>query len=118
MLQNLLGNALKFTDPERPPEVRVDARRDGDTVEIGVADNGVRDTSCFRDQVFLMFRRLHSRASYAGTGIGLSLVQRLVESLGGKVWIDPDHGPHGTRFVFTLPATARAASTNETRSER
>lgn len=117
VLQNLLGNALKFTDPERTPTVRVDARRDGDMVEIGVADNGVGIAPEFRDQVFLMFRRLHSRASYAGTGIGLSLVQRLVESLGGKVWIDPDHGPHGTRFVFTLPATARAHSMNLTRSE-
>ena len=119
VLQNLLGNALKFTDPERSPEVRVDARRDGEMVEIGVADNGVGIAPEFRDQVFLMFRRLHSRASFAGTGIGLSLVQRLVESLGGKVWIDDDHGPHGTRFVFTLPATARAAITsNDTRSDR
>ena len=120
VLQNLLGNALKFTDPDRTPEIRVDARPDGDTIEIGIADNGVGIAPEFRDQVFLMFRRLHSRASYAGTGIGLSLVQRLVESLGGKVWIDPDHGPHGTRFVFTLPATARATTTssNDDRSKR
>lgn len=113
VLQNLLGNALKFSDPERPPEVRVDARRDGDMVEIGVADNGVGIAPEFHDQVFLMFRRLHSRASYAGTGIGLSLVQRVVESLGGKVWIDPDHGPHGTRFVFTLPTIERAGRSDK-----
>ena len=67
-------------------------------------DNGVGIAPEFREQVFLMFRRLHARTTFSGTGIGLSLVQRLVESLGGRVWIDPDHGPHGTCFVFTLPA--------------
>ncbi|MDE0804902.1 MAG: ATP-binding protein [Acidimicrobiales bacterium] len=104
VLQNLIGNALKFVDPDRPAEVRIDGRRAGPMVEIRVSDNGVGIAPEFRDQVFLMFRRLHSRASYGGTGIGLSLVQRLVESLGGKVWIDPDHGPHGSCFVFTVPA--------------
>lgn len=103
VLQNLVGNALKFVDPDRRPEVRIAAARVGSMVEIRVADNGVGIAPEFRDQVFLMFRRLHARSSYSGTGIGLSLVQRLVESLDGKVWIDPDHGPHGTCFVFTLP---------------
>lgn len=118
VLQNLMSNALKFVDEERPPEVHVGARQVGDMVEISVADNGVGIEPEFRDQVFLMFRRLHSRASYAGTGIGLSLVQRLVESQGGRVWIDPDHGTHGTRFVFTLPATTRASSTsNDSRND-
>ncbi len=111
ILQNLLGNALKFNDPARPGRVRVDARRVGTTVEIGVADNGVGIPPEFRDQVFLMFRRLHARTSYAGTGIGLSLVQRLVESQGGRVWIDDDHGPDGVRFVFTVPASPHTSET-------
>ncbi len=106
VLQNLVGNALKFVAPDRAPAICIDARRVGDVVEIGVADNGVGIPAEFREQVFLMFRRLHPRTSYPGTGIGLSLVQRLVESQGGRVWIDDDHGPQGTRFVFTVPATA------------
>lgn len=111
ILQNLLGNALKFIAPERSARVWVDARRVGSTVEIGVADNGVGIPREFHEHVFLMFRRLHARTSYAGTGIGLSLVERLVESQGGTVWIDDDHGPDGVRFVFTLPA---APPSNET----
>lgn len=117
VFQNLLGNALKFVDPDRRPHVHVDARRVGSVVEIGVADNGVGIPAEFRRQVFLMFRRLHARSSYAGTGIGLSLVQRLVESQGGRVWIDDDHGPHGVRFVFTMPVPEWSGSGTTTTGE-
>ncbi|WP_436792787.1 ATP-binding protein [Actinospongicola halichondriae] len=113
VLQNLIGNALKFVAPERRARIRVDAERTGHMVEIGVADNGVGIPEEFREQVFLMFRRLHARTSYSGTGIGLALVQRLVESQGGRVWIDEDHGPHGTRFVFTVPATRPSATSED-----
>lgn len=103
VLQNLLTNALKFVDPDRPPEVRVSARIVDQVVELSVADNGIGIGEEFHTSVFHMFRRLHARTRYPGTGIGLALVQRLVESQDGTIAIDADHGPHGTRFVVKLP---------------
>ncbi|MPY33257.1 HAMP domain-containing protein [Streptomyces adustus] len=100
--QNLLSNSLKFRDPGRRPEIRVSARRDGDVWEFGVGDNGIGIAPEFRDKVFVIFQRLHTREAYPGTGIGLAMCKKVVEFHDGSIGIDPDHSP-GTRVVFTLP---------------
>jgi light-regulated signal transduction histidine kinase (bacteriophytochrome) len=112
--QNLVGNALKFRSPERPPEVSVSWAPDPDQpgfVRVSVADNGIGIPPAFAEKVFVIFQRLHSREAYSGTGIGLALCKKIVEHHGGRIWIDRERAV-GTRFTFTLPA-ATAADDND-----
>ncbi|GAB3965204.1 sensor histidine kinase [Streptomyces sparsus] len=105
--QNLLGNALKFRDPDRPPVVVISCtavrEAGGDAWQFCVADNGIGIPQEFAEKVFVVFQRLHSREAYSGTGIGLALCRKIVEHHKGRIWVDPDHSP-GTRICFTLPA--------------
>ncbi|MFE5724140.1 sensor histidine kinase [Streptomyces erythrochromogenes] len=113
--QNLVGNAVKFRSPDRPPRVEV-AVVDDPAVEPGfltfaVTDNGIGVPAEFAEKVFVIFQRLHGRETYGGTGIGLSLCKKIVEHAGGRIRIDTDHR-EGTRIVFTLPdASATIAAT-------
>jgi PAS domain S-box-containing protein len=100
---NLLSNALKFTDGDRPPHVDVEAQRDGADWEFTVADNGLGIAPAQAERVFGMFERLHAEDQYGGTGIGLAICKRIVERHGGRIWCVPRDGG-GTTFHFTLPA--------------
>lgn len=102
LLQNLLSNALKFVAPGVRPVIRVSAVRDGDAWRFTVADNGIGIAELHRERIFLMFKRLHGRSEYPGTGIGLALCQKIVSRLGGRIWLDGD-AERGTAFHFTLP---------------
>jgi PAS domain S-box-containing protein len=104
VLQNLIGNAIKFRG-DRPPRVRVYADRDGHLWRITVEDNGIGIDMKFHDRVFEIFRRLHDRDAYEGTGVGLAVVKRIVERHGGRVWFESVPG-NGTSFHFTIPAAA------------
>jgi light-regulated signal transduction histidine kinase (bacteriophytochrome) len=101
LFQNLLSNAIKYRS-ERPPVLQVHAERCGGNWLFSVADNGVGIDAEHCDQVFEMFSRLHDRTS-PGTGIGLAICQRVVERLGGKIWVESRQG-QGSTFYFTLPA--------------
>ncbi len=103
LLTNLLGNAIKFRHPDRRPAVHVSARREDDDWCVSVTDNGIGIEPQYRDVVFVIFQRLHSRAEYPGTGIGLALCKKIVEYHGGRIALDPGH-TGGTRVLFTLPA--------------
>ncbi len=102
---NLIDNALKYHG-DAPPQVRLAAECRGDFWEFSIADNGIGIEPEFREKVFEIFTRLHSRESYQGTGIGLASCRRIVERHGGKIWVDQAPGG-GSIFRFTLPA-ARA----------
>ena len=105
LFQNLIGNAIKFRGDE-PPVIAVSAVERGGFWEFAVADNGIGVEPQFADRIFVIFQRLHDRASYAGTGIGLAMCRKIVEHYGGTIWLDTNY-PHGARFCFTLPvATA------------
>jgi light-regulated signal transduction histidine kinase (bacteriophytochrome) len=107
MLQNLIGNGLKYRG-EAPPVVRASARRDGDDRwEIAVADNGIGIDPRFHDRVFGLFQRLHASEEYPGTGMGLAIVKKIVESNGGTVRIESTPG-QGATFVVTLPGDREA----------
>ena len=108
VLQNLVVNAMKFTEPDTTPVVRVSGERVDGMVCVTVEDNGIGVPPAQREQVFKMFGRLHPADRYPGTGIGLALVQRIVERHGGQIWIDDAEGG-GSRFRFTLPAGARVS---------
>lgn len=101
VLQNLIGNALKFHRPEVVPEIRVSAVRDGAMWKFSVADNGIGIEPEYREKVFVIFQRLHSREQYPGTGIGLAICKKVVERHGGRIWID-SQTDKGTTFHFTL----------------
>ncbi len=110
--QNLFGNAVKFRHKDRPPRVVIECEQgtgnhDGEWL-LSVSDNGIGIPDEFSDKVFVIFQRLHGREVYAGTGVGLALVKKIVEHHGGTVWIDPSY-TDGTRFNFTLPVPVDTA---------
>jgi signal transduction histidine kinase len=109
LLVNLLGNGLKFRREGVPPVIRVDARRDGSTWEITVADNGIGIDPEYGEKIFVIFQRLHGREVYPGTGIGLALSKKIVEFHGGRIALVPGSGP-GTTISFTLPVPPEEAT--------
>jgi PAS domain S-box-containing protein len=100
VFQNLVGNALKFRGAY-PPEVEVRAERVGPEWLIWVRDNGIGIAPEHAERVFQLFQRLH-RDECPGTGIGLALCRKIVERLGGRIWVESDPG-EGATFFFTLP---------------
>jgi signal transduction histidine kinase len=105
VLQNLLSNALKFGRPGVPPSVEIEAHREGGDWCLVVADHGIGIPPEQRDQVFQMFHRLHGLDAYEGAGVGLAIVQRIVEHHGGRVRAEATPGG-GATFLVTLPAAA------------
>jgi len=104
LFQNLISNAIKFRG-EQPPAIRISATRRDDEWLFGVADNGIGVEPEFADRVFVIFQRLHDRTQYAGTGIGLAMCRKIVEHLGGRIWLDTAY-QDGAKFSFTLPVAA------------
>jgi signal transduction histidine kinase len=104
VLDNLIGNAVKYVVPGEVPVVRVTGRRLDDLVEVTVADEGVGIPADQRDRIFEAFHRAHAGRGYAGHGIGLSVCKRIVERHGGRIYVKAPEGERGTRIVFTLPA--------------
>jgi PAS domain S-box-containing protein len=100
LLQNLLSNAIKFRGTGAP-KVRLSAKRKGADWEIAVKDHGIGIEPKNHERVFELFKRLHSRTQYPGTGIGLALCKKIVELHGGRIWVESKLGK-GSAFYFTL----------------
>ena len=98
----MIGNALKYRRDIRP-EIHIRAEpRDGMWVFV-VRDNGIGIDADHQQRIFAVFQRLHTREEYPGTGIGLAICKRIVEGLGGRMWVESEVG-QGSTFFFTLPA--------------
>lgn len=101
VFQNLISNAIKYSSPNRPPEIIVSAEESAEYWTFSVQDNGIGIDEEYYDKIFLIFQRLHNREEYSGTGMGLAIVKKIVENLGGTIWVEPNNGK-GTSFYFTL----------------
>ena len=106
-LTNLLTNALKFVPPGVAPRVTVRAEEFDSRVRIYVEDNGIGIPPDQHERIFGIFERLHSDQTYPGTGIGLAIVQKSVERMGGRVGVESEPGK-GSRFWFELPRATTA----------
>lgn len=104
-LANLLGNAWKFTGKTEHTKVEFGESEGTGAKTYYIRDNGSGFRMEFAGNLFRPFQRLHSQSQFPGSGIGLSIVQRIIEKHGGKVWADSTEGA-GTTFYFTLPPPA------------
>lgn len=108
VLQNLVGNAVKFHRPDLPAHVRIAGHADGARVRLTVDDDGIGIEPQYRERIFTMFSRLHVREEYSGTGIGLAIVQQIAERTEGHAWAESSP-LGGSRFCITLPAPPTVA---------
>ncbi|MET7297430.1 ATP-binding protein [Embleya sp. NPDC005575] len=110
VLQNLITNAVKFREPDRPVHVAVSAEQVDGMWRISVTDDGIGIDPAQADRIFVIFQRLHTRDAYPGNGMGLAMCKKIVEFHGGTIALDPEHTT-GTRITFTLPVAPTAVET-------
>jgi len=101
LFQNLISNAIKFRS-EKTPKIEISAKKETDQWLFSVKDNGIGIDPKYSERIFEVFKRLHKREEYPGTGIGLSICKKIIERHGGQIWVEsePDKG---STFYFTLP---------------
>ena len=102
LFQNLIGNAIKYRSPNRPPAVHVTAQQRNGHWLFAVSDNGIGIKAEYQERIFGLFKRLHTNEEYSGTGIGLAICQRIVDRYHGRIWVESEPG-RGSTFHFTLP---------------
>lgn len=100
LIQNLLSNALKFTD-SGTPKINIRSFREDGHVKFAISDNGIGIADADMNKIFEIFRRLHTKKEYPGTGIGLAICKKIVDRHGGRIWPESKPGK-GTTFYFTL----------------
>lgn len=102
ILRNLIENSIKFMDPEKPPEIIIGSQDAGDKIILRVKDNGIGFDMKFHDRIFEIFQRLHPVDKYPGTGIGLAMVRKAMQRMGGTVRAESEPGK-GTLFILEFP---------------
>lgn len=108
VFQNLLSNAIKFHG-DQPPRIHISAQRKQDEWLFSVRDEGIGIDPQFAGRIFVIFQRLHTRAEYPGTGIGLAICKKIVERHGGRMWVESESGK-GATFWFSIPDPLDKAS--------
>lgn len=103
LFQNLIGNALKFRG-DKPPRIIINCQKINNEYQITVQDNGIGIEKDYLAHIFVIFKRLHSRQEYEGSGIGLAVCKKIVEQHRGRIWVESEYG-HGSTFYILLPAT-------------
>jgi light-regulated signal transduction histidine kinase (bacteriophytochrome) len=101
IFQNLIGNAIKYRG-DQVPHIHISACQQNREWIFSISDNGIGIDPKYFDRIFLIFQRLHGREEYEGTGIGLAICARILQQLGGRIWVESKLG-HGSTFHFALP---------------
>jgi PAS domain S-box-containing protein len=108
LMQNLIANGIKYQAKGNIPRITITSKSAGNgTVRINVTDNGIGIKPEYQQAIFVMFKRLHSRSEYEGTGIGLAVCKKIVERHGGQIGIESEYGK-GCTFWFTMPVAVTA----------
>jgi light-regulated signal transduction histidine kinase (bacteriophytochrome) len=102
LIRNLVSNAIRYRRG-KPPRIHISAERQDLNWKFSVQDNGIGIDPKYKEQIFGIFKRLHSAAEYPGTGMGLAICQRIVQRTGGRIWLESEPG-RGSTFFFTIPA--------------
>lgn len=102
LFQNLIANAIKFTPLDTAPQIVVDTLDKGDFWCFSVQDNGIGIAPEYHERIFVLFKKLHNKTKYEGTGIGLAICKKIIEKHGGRIWVKSESGK-GATFYFTIP---------------
>jgi signal transduction histidine kinase len=110
VMANLIDNALKYSDPARPPLIRIASRAEGSAIHIAVTDNGIGFDMRYHDRIFGLFNRLVRQEDFDGTGAGLAIVRKVLEKMGGRIRAESRPGTGSTFFVELPGANAEAGA--------
>jgi len=106
VFQNLISNALKYSRENIPAQIHITAEEFPHHWQFAVADNGIGVSDEYFDKIFILFQRLHNKDEYSGTGMGLAVTKKIVDNLGGKIWVASEEGK-GSVFYFTIPVRVK-----------
>jgi light-regulated signal transduction histidine kinase (bacteriophytochrome) len=107
VFQNLVGNSLKYHRNDITPVIDISYKETKSHYQFSVKDNGIGISTEYYDKIFIIFQRLHNKDEYSGNGMGLAITKKIVESMGGKVWVESEEGK-GSTFYFTLLKNKRS----------
>jgi len=102
VFQNLISNSLKYQQKDVVPCVTISFTETNDLWQFAVADNGIGISDKYFEKIFVLFQRLHNKDEYSGTGIGLAITKKIIENMGGEIWVNSGMGK-GSTFYFTIP---------------